>query len=140
MHDSILGLSGHIEPSRHFGATDQDAYCLKVRVRYDNNWFSKMRQKKKSPISATIVDVKNRVYGATGVASMPRVQHHRDWRRAKNGVKTVEISFYLSRAEAERLGVGDGWYGHRVDLSERAASMGDSNVVRVDFVNKRRVS
>ena len=140
MHDSILGLSGYVSRSKHFSATDQDAYCLTVSVRYDNAWFSKMRQKKKNPIRATIVDIKNRVYDATGIASMPRVQNERDWKRARSGVKTIRIEFYMSRAEAERLGVGDGWAGHRVDLSERAASMGDSNVVKVDFVNKRRVS
>lgn len=101
----IKTIKGHISRAKHYGANDREAYELTVSVGYDSKWFAGCKRKKINPIKSTIVDIKNAVTSATNIRSMPYVQSERDWPRASKGIKTIRVTFFVSKWDAEALGV-----------------------------------
>lgn len=137
MHESIKSIQANITKSRHYGASHNEAeeYSLNVRVQVDSNWYNKTK-KKQDPVKCFIVGLKNLVYAATQVdTSCPLVGGQKD--RAKNGLKTIHFQFFLSKSQAETLGVDVSKWSiyHEVDLVPKR-----DNVIYVDFKRKRRIS
>lgn len=98
----IVSMKAILTEARHYGTTDADCYQICVDVGFDAKEFNRIK-KKQDPIAHSVVDVKNAVYRLTGLGPLPKVQNRRDWPRAKDGVKTIEMTFDVSRDEYRRL-------------------------------------
>ena len=137
----IRNIEAAISQSRHYGATDADAYCLRLQVTFDAKQFSKLDKKGLNPIRAYQSEIFDRLYLALPWLqdSMKTIhlQSRKDWKRARLGKKTIEASIYLSKAEAAKSGVDTSKWGiyHKLDLDAKLPH----NVIQVNFKTKRKV-
>ena len=137
MKQPIKHYDATIQRSKHYAATTKDAYALVVTVNFDATWFAKT-SKKTNPVNVTIGQIRDRVREVTGISSTAYVQNRKDWSRARRGIKSIKVTFYMDVTTARGLGVKTNDYltWVPVDLNEVIPK----NVIRVDFINKRKVS
>ena len=134
----IRNIEAAITRSKHYGATDADAYCLTLSVSFDSKEFSALRRKGLHPVRVNGPKIWAKLNEAMPWLKGPMIlQNPKDWRRAKNGIKTIQAHIYLSKAEAERLGVDSKRYSiyHKLDLDAKLPH----NVIQVNFKTKRKV-
>lgn len=111
----IKTIQGSIQRASHYGAQGNEEFCLKVDVGLDAKECNRLKKKRVNITHQYIVSLKNIVFDALNLRSLPHVG---TIGRARNGIKTVQVTFYMSRDEASRIGadVSKWCLYHNVDL------------------------
>ena len=126
-----------IAPANHYGSGPDD-FKLTVKIEVCAKAFARAKKAGWNPQRKVSEAVNRRVADKLGINSVCYLQHHKDVKRARNGVKTFNISYFISADVAHRLGLKTGSRYHSFDLDTHQAE--SSNLIKVDFVAKRRVS
>lgn len=113
----IKEIKGYVKRSSHYGASEADMFCLEVIISVDSKAYNSLK-KKQDPVQGFLVSLKNIVYDATQIDSLPHFEAGRDSKRAKNGLKTIRCTFYITKGKASQLGadVKNFCLYHKIDL------------------------
>lgn len=111
-------MIGYIKQKRGYGVGRE--LELQVNVSFDAKEFNRIK-KTQDPLSVGMSQIKNVVFDAINIRSMPSyapVAYKQRYPRAKNGLITLSIYFDVDEFTARRVGINLDRFmlNHRVDL------------------------
>lgn len=131
----IKTIDGLIKRASHYGATSSEEFCLEVRIGLCAKEYNRLKRKRVNIIQSFLVSLKNTVYDATGLSSLP---HIGTVSRASKGLKYLDITFYMHKDVASQIGadVKEWCLYHKVELQSHLENNKNGNLFAKSAIDK----
>lgn len=130
----IKTIDGTIKRASHYGAQGNEEFCLEVRIGLCAKEYNRLKKKRTDIIQSFLVCLKNTVYDATKLGSMP---HIGTASRASKGLKYINATFYMHKDVASQIGadVKEWCLYHKIDLQSHLENNSTGNLFAKSAIN-----